>query len=324
MVMTMNTQTQALKGPFKKIMRDLYRVLAKHNRYDARGKKVVGFATKKQRENVLELFLRELYLQDFQPVNVTSLREKHIQVVLQQWEGTISPETLTVRVSILRTFFTWIGKKGILDDPGKYLNNPASLKRSLIATRDKSWSGQGVDIEKKILLVDNKNPVVGLQFRLQLAFGLRPRESWLLKPHMADKGVYLAVAWGTKGGRSRSNVPIDTEKKRQLIDLAKTYAPSLKDSTIPKQYDLKGWRRHFYYVCECCGITRNDGITAHGLRHEYANNKYEDITQQASPVRGGDKNKVDKALDSAARSDIAEDLGHSREVITGAYIGGKY
>ena len=62
---------------------------------------------------------------------------------------------------------------------------------------------------------------------------------------------------------------------------------------------------------------------AYGLRHEYANNKYEQLTGQPSPVRSGDNGQVDRDLDRAARLDIAEDLGHSREEITRAYIGGK-
>jgi len=320
----MNTTKQVLSGSHKKIMRDLYRVLGRHNRYDARGKKVVGHATQIQRTNVLEIFIRELYAQDYKPANVKSLREKHIAVVLAKWEAEgKSPSTMTTRISILRTFFDWIGKPGILADPMKYLKNPASLKRSHVATKDKTWSGQAINLDEKFAEVEAKDPVVGLQFRLQVAFGLRPREAWMLKPHMADKITHLVVAWGTKGGRTRSNVSIDTERKRALLELAKQYAPNLHDSTIPKQYTLKSWRDHFYYICRQCGITRKAGIVAHGLRHEYANNKYEQLTGQPSPIRGGERGVVSPELDRAARFDIAEDLGHSREGITGAYIGGK-
>jgi len=310
-------------------MRDLYRVLGKHNRYDARGKKVVSFATQQQRQNVLEIFMRELYTLGYKPENVRSLKEKHIAAVLDSWEQRfiasekMSASTLTTRISILRTFFSWIGKQGILDDPTKYLKEPTAIKRTLVSNVDKTWSGQGIDINAKLEEVDKKDPVVGLQFRLQAAFGLRPREAWLLKPHMADKNTHLVVAWGTKGGRSRANVLIDTQDKRDLIDLAKQLAPNLQDSTIPKEHTLKTWRRHFYYVCERCGITRNDGITAHGLRHEYANGKYQELTGFPSLVKGGDKSQVDPDRDNAVRLDIAEDLGHGRAVITGAYIGGR-
>lgn len=313
-----------IKGPLKKIIRDLYRVLGKHNRYDARGRKVVSYATQAQRQNVLEIFLRDLYGLGYQPVNVRSLREKHIAAVVGQWEKSkLSPATMTTRLSILRTFFGWIGKHGILQDRMKYLRDPASIKRSYVTRIDKSWSHKRIDINAKFAEVDKHDKVVGLQLRLQVAFGLRPKEAWLLRPHMADKGSYLVVAWGTKGRRDRANTPIDSEEKRALLRSARQYAASPNDSTIPKAYTLKSWRAHFYYICRLCGISREDGIVAHGLRHEYANNKYQALTGQPSPVRGGDPRQLDRALESAARMDIAEDLGHSREAIVGAYIGGR-
>jgi integrase len=68
-----------------------------------------------------------------------------------------------------------------------------------------------------------------------------------------------------------------------------------------------------------CGITRKDGITSHGLRHEYANNRYQDLTGSDSPVRGGAA--VNEQTDQAARQVVAEELGHSRESVTTHYLG---
>ena len=45
--------------------------------------------------------------------------------------------------------------------------------------------------------------------------------------------------------------------------------------------------RHYYQVVRACGITRVDGITSHGLRHQYSNERYQELTGVDSPVRGG-------------------------------------
>ena len=55
-----------------------------------------------------------------------------------------------------------------------------------------------------------------MQLELQRAFGLRMREAALLKVHAADKGAYLAVNWGTKGGRDRV-IPIETDYQRDVL-----------------------------------------------------------------------------------------------------------
>jgi len=90
---------------------------------------------------------------------------------------------------------------------------------------------------------------------------------------------------------------------------------------VPQAYDFKQWRNHYYYVCHEVGISRKDGITSHGLRHERLNEVYKEVTGQNSPIKGGSITTIDKQLDKAARQEVAEVVGHSRESISGAYIG---
>jgi integrase len=82
---------------------------------------------------------------------------------------------------------------------------------------------------------------------------------------------------------------------------------------------LAQWKNHYYYVLRSCGITRENGITAHGLRHAYGNDRYKELSGQDSPVRGG--KLVNREDDRAARIQVAEELGHSRESITTHYLG---
>ena len=83
------------------------------------------------------------------------------------------------------------------------------------------------------------------------------------------------------------------------------------------------WSRtdtRFYTVLARFGVTKRQlGITAHGLRHQYANDRYEDVAGAPAPVRGGDR--LDREVDRSARLQVAGELGHARENISTAYLG---
>ena len=229
----------------------------------------------------------------------------------------MSPSTLQNNLSTFRIFAGWIGKAGMVERADQYVS-PGAASRSSINTQDKSWTAAGVDMAGKLAEVAAKDARVGLQMALQATFGLRAREAMQLRPHIADKGAYLALTVGTKGGRDRV-VPIDTPDKRELIDRAKTFAASKLASTSDPTRTLAQVKSHYYHVLRSCGITRADGLTGHGLRHGYANDRYEQITGQPAPVRGGTTPDLD--TDQAARLEVAEELGHSRESITTHYLG---
>ncbi len=149
------------------------------------------------------------------------------------------------------------------------------------------------------------------------------REAALLKPHQADKVAYLAVNWGTKGGRDRI-IPIQTDYQRDVLLRAKLLIKIKTHSVIPDGYNFKQWKNHYYYICRENGISRKNGITSHGLRHERLNEIYQDITGQASPIKSKSGNSVvNPQLDQIARQEVAEIAGHSRPSIASAYIGGR-
>jgi integrase len=305
-------------GGWKK---SLAAVLKAHGRYSADGHKVVSYATTDKRSDVLFSGFRELRALGYKLNDVRGFRETHLKALVSQWEHNgQSPATIQNKISVFRTFSEWIGKAGMVRASEQYVADLANARRSSIAQEDKSWSAKGVDIPAKLEAVKVVDARVGLQLELQATFGLRAKEAMVLKPHLADKGTYLAVSHGTKGGRDRV-VPIDTPAKRELIDQAKTLAASKLASTSDPAKTLAQVRNHYYQVLRQCGITRAEGITSHGLRHEYANAKYQALTGQASPVRGGAAGAVSRGDDKFARQGIAEDLGHSRESITTHYLG---
>jgi integrase len=159
---------------------------------------------------------------------------------------------------------------------------------------------------------------VALQLELQAAFGLRAREAMQLRPQLADQGSYLAVNLGTKGGRDRV-VPIRSDYQRDVLERAKALAGNRSASTMAPDKTLAQWKNRYYAVLRACGITRAEGITSHGLRHAYANDRYAALAGAAAPVRGGAT--PDREADQAARLEVAEELGHSRESITTHYLG---
>jgi Integrase len=163
---------------------------------------------------------------------------------------------------MLRVFAHWIGKDGMVEATQQYVD-PALAQRSSVCTHDLSWSAQGVDVAAKLAEASQKDERVGLQLRLELESGLRGKEAMMLRPHLADKGAYLDVSVGTKGGRLRA-VPINTAGQRALLDEAKAFAATKDSSTSDPSRSLAQWKNHYYYVLRSCGISRKNGITAHG------------------------------------------------------------
>ena len=307
----------------------LARVLKDHNAAKVDGS-TASAATQDKRADVLFAGFAELRELGYRLDSVSQFAGRHVQALATSWETKgLSPSTIQNNLSIFRTFAVWIGKEGMVQPSVKYVSAPAVVTRSSVADTDKSWQAAGVDIGAKLADVAKMDARVAVQLQLQAAFGLRAREAMQLRPYLADQGTYLAVNLGTKGGRDRV-VPIDNDAKREALAAAKALVGDPTDkaarlaSTIPADSLLSQWKNHYYYVLRECGITRADGITSHGLRHGYANDRYEALAGTASPVRGGDtpgQRSEARDVDRAARLELAEELGHSRESVTTHYLG---
>jgi integrase len=77
--------------------------------------------------------------------------------------------------------------------------------------------------------------------------------------------------------------------------------------------------RRLRYVMERFGITKRDlHVVPHGLRHQFAADRYHDETGHPPPVAGGPA--VPAAVDAAARRGVSILLGHGRTQITNAYL----
>ena len=137
-------------------------------------------------------------------------------------------------------------------------------------------------------------------------------------PGYGDQGnhIRLKASW-TKGGKARV-VPVLTQEQRAVLYRAHRLVGS--SSLIPPQKNyiqqLRTYERH----------TTQAGLSKlHGLRHAYAQSRYQELTGWACPAAGGPAAKslsaVQRQQDHQVRLTISRELGHVREQISAVYLG---
>ena len=158
-----------------------------------------------------------------------------------------------------------------------------------------------------------------MSLRIQAAFGLRKEEALKIRPSMADRGDKLALkdSW-CKGGRARE-IPIRTAEQRAVLDEAKRLACG--GSLIPSGKTFHQQEKVYEAQCRAAGLNK-----MHGLRYQYAQQCYEELTGWKAPKAGGkpQRNLIgkEKEIDKAARLAISRELGHNRlDVMQRHYLG---
>ena len=286
--------------------------------------RVVSLSTRKTYKERMKTLISKLDQINMRVQNLDELGSKQVKLCFQRFEEEgWSASWISNLNTTVRRFGIWIGKPDLCPQIGKLLKNPERFRRMTSATRIKDWDGLGQEFEDIVLKVDAKDPITGFQLRFARAFGVRVQEILMLRPISAlrDDRRSLFISAGTKGGLPR-HIPIETDEQRQLIEKAMVYASTNPDGIVTgvPGYTLRQSLNHFYYVLKTCGISnRDNGISAHGLRHGYACRIYKHITGEAAPVMGG--NEVPPARDEEARREISKRLGHSRINITNHYLG---
>lgn len=157
-----------------------------------------------------------------------------------------------------------------------------------------------------------------MSLQLQATFGLRREEAIKFQPSYADRGDYIALkgSW-TKGGRERI-VPITTAEQRDVLHAAHRLAGT--GSLIPADKTYIQQRHVYDGQCKAAGLSH-----MHGLRHQYAQSRYETLTGWPAPAAGGPPvrtlSDTQRTQDTAARQVISRELGHERLQITAVYLG---
>ncbi len=287
-------------------------------------------------------------------IDPANLAGRHVQLLVHYWtcdprvadlcrlrgvpmlERAHSAGYIEQQLSILRVYAdSWIGKPGMVRPLAAYIDDPARFKRSYVAQKDRSWESNEIEASTIIERVAAIDPRVAAQLALLLAFGLRRKEAIMFMPRIAvvpresvpvaqdaseRYAVFLKVQRGTKGGRLRF-VAIRHDDQRSALELALQYAPHASSHLGHPGLSLKQSLKRFDNVLRKAGITGNQlGVTAHGLRHQFAQEFHVELTGVRAPVRGGDACDDPEML-KCALLEIAQQLGHNRTQIMQAYVG---
>jgi len=266
-------------------------------------------ATQADRQRSLSLAARQLCEAGFRQMRATSLKGKHVEALLQRWQAEgLSAGTLKNRMAHLRWWAEKVGKAGILPADNTKLGIP---ERRYVTGESKAKElGDRLD-----RITD---PHVRMSLRLQAAFGLRREESVKFQPRYADGGDHITIkgSWA-KGGRDRT-VPITTPKQRTVLDA--THQLAGLGSLIPANKTYIQQRHVYDGQCKAAGLSN-----MHGLRHRYAQMRYEALTGWKAPAAGGPSGRglspMQHMEDNHARQTISRELGHERIQITATYLG---
>lgn len=269
-----------------------------------------SFATQAERERALTLFANQLHELGFKGMTATSLKPKHVEALVARWKSeNLSSGTIKNRMSHLRWWAEKIGKASVVARSNEAYG---IADRKFVTNVNKAMTVR----EEQLAQVADVNTRLSLQ--LQAAFGLRREESIKLVVSYADRGdkLVLRASW-TKGGKARE-IPVRTAEQRALLDKVRTHAG--KGSLIPADKTYKQQLDRFKHQTSKAGIHN-----VHGLRHAYAQSRYQALTRWPSPAQGGPSSRQltaeQKEVDREVRLLISRELGHEREQVTAIYLG---
>ena len=277
--------------------------LCRHNREGS-------FGTQNRRERELTLIANELHGIGFRGMNNHSLKPKHVEGLVRHWlKNGVAVGTIKNRMAAVRWWARKVNRQNVVARSNDFYGIP---NRIFVTGSSKAKYVSATQLEKV------RDVHVRMSLELQQAFGLRREESIKFMPNYADQGdhIVLKPSW-TKGGKART-LPIRTPEQREVLDRAHKLAG--KGSLIPS---------HRTYVQQLRiyeGHTLRAGLSKmHGLRHAYAQRRYEELTGWKSPIAGGPSSKSltreQRDQDHRARLVISREMGHEREQITSVYLG---
>ena len=267
-------------------------------------------STQAARRRLLDLAARELKDMGYQDMRSQSIKPKHVDALVAHWLGKgLSASTVKNRLAGLRWWAEKVGKTSVVPKDNERMGVPDRVYSTPVGKQ------LVLDVDKLVSIQDER---VKLSLLLQDQFGLRREESIKFQPGYAIRGdeLHLKPSW-TKGGRGRV-VPIRTADQRWA--LGKVAEMAGKGSLIPPERTYVQQLKIYEAELNKAGISG-----AHGLRHSYAQRRYEELTGWKAPHAGGPKSKAlspeQKAADREARLTVSAELGHGREEITVVYLG---
>ena len=245
--------------------------------------------------------------------------EKHVSAYVGSLRreveaGERSIGTIKNDLSCLRAFVHVIGKDGLVPRTNGELGFG---RRQYKPTESKAVALTDVHLER---ITD---PYTRASLAFQSAFGFRRETALKIQPIVADKGDHLEIKGSAfKGRRSDQivRVPIRTAYQREVLQQGKVLAAKTPHGSLIPTATYAQQLRRFEYQCRKAGLHGS-----HGLRHEYAQRRYLELTGWPCPLQGGpekaDMSPDERRLDHEARLTISKELSHERPEIVALYIG---
>ena len=316
--MSLKNNLRFYAGQVSNRLEDPMKVLSEKSKFNIRSESV-SIAEDFKRAGVKTKLVKQLNLEDFKKV-------------AEYWKSKgYTAGTMQNKASALRAICNAAGNENI-----KNINNGELGIVSRNVLNPNNLNGAAVISEKSLKKI--KNPEVSAALRLEAAYGLRREESAhvvfeLAKGHVVtapgkENILTMKGSW-CKNGRERGKITYNGRPNGELIlrdggVVLKQVAESVKGINI--NYRVEQFQRKINYAADKCKkLDNNPDIHPHALRHNYAHERYREITGRNCPAAGGLKysemsSKEQKQYHSAAKI-ISEELGHSRETISRTYIG---
>lgn len=267
-----------------------------------------GHGRQADRLSVLTLIGRQLRELGFRQMHASSLKRKHVEALITRWQAEgLSAGTQKNRMTDIRWWAEKVGKAGIIPAENAELTIP---NRVFVTNENKARA-----LDDRLSRITDI--YVRMSLLLQALFGFRREESIKFRPSYADRGDHLALkgSW-CKGSRPRI-VPINTPEQRALLDQVHRLAGT--GSLIPAHKSYIEQRNVYDGQCKAAGLHK-----MHGLRHQYAQARYEAITGWKAPAAGGPRKMLtpeQRLQDAHARQTISYELGHERLQVLAVYLG---
>ena len=262
----------------KRLRDEIERVISPHLRLRANGNGVCSTNTAKDRRINVHACVAQLWELGFKIKKLDSLGTKHVKALMEYWESDgRSAAYLHNRLSTLRTLSGWLGKRHVVGDLSDYFPKERT-QRKTAAVFNLAWSEYEVSIAGIIAVAKTIDERLAVMLSLQDQFGLRTKESIEFRPLNAldDKGENLLVYIGTKGSKPRM-IPIETPEQRETYEWSRRVVMEGKVKRLrwPGLTVQQARTKFYHMLARRLGLTREQlGVTAHGLRHGYAQRKY--------------------------------------------------
>ena len=270
-----------------------------------------SYATQAKRMNHLMMIADQLHGLGFRGMKPRSLKQKHVDALVKNWlRQELAAGTIKNRMAVLRWWAEKADRRSVVAGSNAHYGIP---DRQFVTNTSKAKEVGTVDLGRI------SDAYLRMSLELQQAFGLRREEAIKFIPAFADRGdhITLKARW-TKGGKER-DIPLRTSEQREVLMRAHRLVGN--GSLIPSERNYVQQLRLYERQTANAGLSK-----LHGLRHAYAQARYEALTGWKAPAAGGPVSRAlspgQRVMDRQARRAISQELGHIREQISSVYLGG--